>query len=55
MQITRQSAVETLNKPMRSALLSAVEAALNRFARFLDVPCAPENMDVIVNSAGTRV
>ncbi len=36
------------------AMLSAVEAALNRFARFLDVPCAPENMDLIVNAAGTR-
>ena len=36
------------------AMLSAVEAALNRFARFLDVPCAPENMDLIVKAAGTR-
>lgn len=40
-------------RPSR-AMLAAVEAALNRFARYLDVESAPENMDLILRAAEGR-
>ena len=37
------------------AMLTAVEAALVRFARFLDVENDPENMTIVSKAAGTRL